>query len=119
MVQITDLVGLGANVKLEVSPSDLQMFAESIVERTLELREQQAKAAPVEEETYYNTREVRDILGVCEGTLNTWAKRGYLVPVKIGNKNRYAKSAVMAIKHGPRAESVSEYAKRQRLNGHG
>ena len=39
------------------------------------------------EETWLNTRQVRELLNVCEGTLNLWAKRGYLVPVKVGNKN--------------------------------
>lgn len=43
------------------------------------------------EETWLNTRHVRELLNVCEGTLNLWAKRGYLVPVKVGNKNMYAK----------------------------
>ena len=35
MLSIESLVASGANVKLEISPSDLKMFAESIVERTI------------------------------------------------------------------------------------
>ena len=35
-----------------------------------------------------------------EGTLNLWAKRGYLVPVKVGNKNMYAKSDVRRVQTG-------------------
>ena len=33
MLSIESLVASGANVKLEISPSDLKMFAESIVEK--------------------------------------------------------------------------------------
>ena len=35
MINIDNLVALGGNVKIEVSPDDLKMFAESIVERTI------------------------------------------------------------------------------------
>ena len=35
MITIESLVEQGANVKLEVSPADLKMFAESIVQRTM------------------------------------------------------------------------------------
>ena len=52
--------------------------------------EQKAAIQREAEETYLNTKQVRELLNVCEGTLNLWAKRGYLVPVKVGNKNTYA-----------------------------
>lgn len=35
MITIESLVEQGANVKLEVTPTDLKMFAESIVQRTI------------------------------------------------------------------------------------
>ena len=35
MITIESLVEQGANVKLEVTPADLKMFAESIVQRTI------------------------------------------------------------------------------------
>lgn len=35
MITIETLVEQGANVKLEITPSDLKMFAESIVQRTI------------------------------------------------------------------------------------
>ena len=37
MITIETLVEQGANVKLEITPSDLKMFAESIVQRTSDL----------------------------------------------------------------------------------
>lgn len=89
MITIESLVEQGANVKLEVTPADLKMFAESIVQRTIMAQQEERDAAMKREaeETWLNTKQVRELLSVCEGTLNLWAKRGYLVPVKVGNKN--------------------------------
>ena len=92
MITIESLVEQGANVKLEVTPTDLKMFAESIVQRTIAARE---------------------LLNVCDGTLNLWAKRGYLVPVKVGNKNMYAKSDIRRIQTGGKSESVTSYCKKK------
>ena len=95
MITIESLVEQGANVKLEVSPADLKMFAESM------------------EETWLNTKQVRELLNVCDGTLNLWAKRGYLVPVKVGNKNMYARSDVRRVQTGGKSESVTSYCKKK------
>ena len=76
MITIESLVDMGANVRLEVTPTD-------------------------------------ESLNVCEGTLNLWAKRGYLVPVKVGNKNMYAKSDIRRIQTGNKSESVTSYCKRK------
>ena len=91
MITIESLVEQGANVKLEVTPTDLKMFAESIVQRTIAARQEEldAEMQRAAEETWLNTKQVRELLNVCDGTLNLWAKRGYLVPVKVGNKNMY------------------------------
>lgn len=102
MITIETLVEQGANVKLEITPSDLKMFAESIVQRTILAQQEEQKAVMQREaeEVYLNTKQVRELLDVCEGTLNLWAKRGYLVPVKVGNKNMYAKSDVRRVQTG-------------------
>ena len=114
MVNIENLIGLGGNLRVEITPEDLKMFAESVVERTIVARDRQAEQSAPKEETYLSTKEVRQLLGVCEGTLITWAKRGYLVPVKVGNKNRYAMSDIRRIQTGNRSESVTEYSKRKK-----
>ena len=101
-------------MKLEVTPADLKMFAESIVQRTI-MEEQRAAILREAEETYLNTKQVRELLNVCEGTLNLWAKRGYLVPVKVGNKNMYAKSDVRRVQTGNKSESVTSYCKRKNV----
>ena len=48
-----------------------------------------------------------------EVTLNLWAKRGYLVPVKVGNKNMHAKSDIRRIQTGGKSESVTSYCKKK------
>ena len=115
MITIETLVEQGANVKLEITPSDLKMFAESIVQRTTLAQQEEQKAVMQREaeEVYLNTKQVRELLDVCEGTLNLWAKRGYLVPVKVGNKNMYAKSDVRRVQTGGKSESVTSYCKRK------
>ena len=112
MITIETLVEQGANVKLEITPSDLKMFAESIVKRTI-LAQQEEQKAVMQREVYLNTKQVRELLDVCEGMLNLWAKRGYLVPVKVGNKNMYAKSDVRRVQTGGKSESVTSYCKRK------
>ncbi|WP_304708076.1 helix-turn-helix domain-containing protein [uncultured Rikenella sp.] len=115
MITIETLVEQGANVKLEITPSDLKMFAESIVQRTILAQQEKQKAVMQREaeEVYLNTKQVRELLNVCEGTLNLWAKRGYLVPVKVGNKNMYAQSDVHRVQTGGKSESVTFYCKKK------
>ena len=103
MITIESLVEQGANVKLEVSPADLKMFAESIVQRTMAARQEELDAE----------MQRAELLNVCDGTLNLWAKRGYLVPVKVGNKNMYAKSDIRRIQTGGKSESVTSYCKKR------
>ena len=45
MITIESLVEQGANVKLEVTPADLKMFAEAIVQRTMAARQEELNAA--------------------------------------------------------------------------
>lgn len=113
MINIENLMGMGGNLRVEVTPEDLRMFAESVVERTIVARDRQTEHNAYSEEVYISTKEARQLLGVCEGTLITWAKRGYLVPVKVGNKNRYAMSDIRRIQTGSRSESVTQYCKRK------
>lgn len=102
-------------MRLEVTPTDLKMFAESIIQRTIVAQQEERHASMQREaeETYLNTKQVRELLNVCEGTLNLWAKRGYLVPVKVGNKNMYAKSDIRRVQTGGKSESVTSYCKRK------
>ena len=49
MITIETLVEQGANVKLEITPSDLKMFAESILQRTGTAERMRRHAQPVGE----------------------------------------------------------------------
>ena len=84
MITIESLVDMGANVRLEVTPTDLKMFAESIIQRTIVAQQEERQAAIQREaeETYLNTKQVRELLNVCEGTLNLWAKVATSFPSK-------------------------------------
>lgn len=113
-------MNLGGQVKLELTPDDLQMFAQSVVERTLATKEQEAaNQTPASDEVYLTTQEVRDMLHVCEGTLITWAKRGYLTPIKIGGKKRFAKSDIVRIMNGNRQVTATEYCRRKKSTDNG
>lgn len=99
------------NVKIEITAADLKMFGESIAELAIMAYRKEVESVKPQEETYCNTREVKELLNVCDGTLNLWAKRGYLVPVKVGNKNMYAMSDVRRIQTGGRSDTVTNYCK--------
>lgn len=112
-VNLQSLVEQGANIKIEVTAADLKIFGEGIAEQAIMAYIREVESVKPQEETYYNTREVKELLNVCDGTLNLWAKRGYLVPVKVGNKNMYAKSDIRRIQTGGRGDSVTNYCKRK------
>jgi predicted DNA-binding transcriptional regulator AlpA len=48
-------------------------------------------------ETYLTEDEVRQMLNVSHSTLWRWKKEEYLIPVKVGRKNRYKKSEIEAL----------------------
>lgn len=52
MINIDNLMELGGSVRVEVTPEDLRMFAESVVERTIVARDRQAKQEASKEEAY-------------------------------------------------------------------
>lgn len=114
-INIESLVEQGVNIKIEVTAVDLKMFGEGIAERAISAYRQEIESKKPKEEIYFNTREVKEILNVCDGTLNLWAKRGYLVPVKVGNKNMYAMSDVRRIQTGGRNDTVTNYCKRKEV----
>ena len=112
-INLQSLVEQGANVRIEITAADLKMFGEGITELAIMVYREEIESKKPQEETYYNTREVKELLNVCDGTLNLWAKRGYLVPVKVGNKNMYAMSDVRRIQTGGRSDTVTNYSKRK------
>ena len=115
MITIESLVEQGANVKLEVTPADLKMFAESIVQRTIMAQQEERDAAMKREaeETWLNTKQVRELLNVCDAHSTCGRSAATLVPVKVGNKNMYARSDVRRVQTGGKSESVTSYCKKR------
>lgn len=90
------------------------MFAVSVIEQYIATQGQMVAEEPKAEsveETYLGTKEVKARLHVCDGTLNQWAKRGYLVPIKVGALNKYALSDIRRVETG-KCESVTMYVKK-------
>lgn len=76
-----------------ITKEDLQSVVCSMVENLLE----QFKANESKETTKENllsTKEVKEIFHVQTSSLWVWAKRGYLKPIKLGNKNYYKQSDI-------------------------
>ena len=93
-INLQSLVEQGANVRIEITAADLKMFGEGITERAIMVYREEIESKKPQEETYYNTREVK-------------------VPVKVGNKNMYAMSDVRRIQTGGRSDTVTNYCKRK------
>lgn len=49
---------------------------------------------------YMTRKEVMTLLKRCDSTMTKWAKRGKLVPQKVGSRNIYRKSDVLAVLRG-------------------
>lgn len=78
-----------------VTHEDLIDFAHEIIERTKEMNEaEKAEIAASDDGEYYTRKEVMTLLKRCDSTMTKWAKRGYLVPVRVGGKHLYRKADV-------------------------
>lgn len=59
-INLQSLVEQGANVKIEITAADLKMFGEGIAERAIMAYRQEIESKKPQEETYCNTREVKN-----------------------------------------------------------
>lgn len=85
-----------SNVIYQISKNDLEEMFISFLEK----REAEAKAEAANEERLLDSGEVETMLKVDKTTLWRWGKREYLVPLKLGGKNRYRFSDVKRIMEG-------------------
>lgn len=86
---IQNLIDLGANVVLQVTASDLKMFADEIIRSISE-----QKGVNDKTEEYLTVKETAELLHVDKSTLHRWAKSGYLLPVEVGGRRLYKKSGI-------------------------
>jgi len=83
------------NVNLTINAGQLKNAIDYCITKTrLDLEQQITDAST---ETYLSRQKVAEMLDVDLSTLFRYAKRAYLVPIKIGNKVRYKKSDVERI----------------------
>ncbi len=93
------LINTGASISLTIGANDLREFAQTIAAKTRQEIEQEI--AENKSEAYYTADRVSEIFSVDRTTLWRWAKRSYLVPIKVGGLIRYRKSDVDRIlNHG-------------------
>ena len=88
-MDLLSMIEAGGKMKIEVSSDDLVLFADRLIEKAMEAKALMMEQTP-EDETWLSTDEVSKMCGVCETTLWSWEKKGYLVPSRMGRKKRYA-----------------------------
>ena len=82
-------------IAVTIDGEDLMEFVQAVYEDA-----QQKAAIAVEQqnsEEFVSTEQTKEMLHVCDTTLWKWAKRGKLVPQKVGSRNIYSKSDVLAV----------------------
>ena len=93
---LNELLETGAkNISVNVSLDDLRKYSKELIQETK--KELEEVVISEKAETYPSPKQVSEILNVDQTTLWRWAKRGYLIPIKIGGKNRYRMSEVKAM----------------------
>lgn len=101
-MDLYSLIEAGGNVRLEVSAESLCQFADRLIEKAQEARQQelQRQQRQCEQEKWLTTEEACKLCGVCKTTLWQWDRAGYLKPAKVGQRKRYALSDIKAILAG-------------------
>ncbi len=87
-----DILKIGANVSIMVNANDLKQFFQEIA-TTLAPKQE-------EEEVYMTANQVCKYIGKVRSTLWTYEKRGYLMPLRVGNSLRYKKSEIDKLMNG-------------------
>ncbi len=83
------MIEAGGKLRLEITGEDLVKFADRLIEKTQEMKEHE-RALRLSEQTWLSPKQVAEKFNVSPSTLWLWAKAGYLVPRKVGKRNRYA-----------------------------
>ncbi len=86
------------NLKIEVKLGDLLQFSKDLSTRNKEELEELVISEKAE--TYPTPQQVCEILNISSVTLWRWENKGYLIPIKIGGKNRFRMSDIKRILEG-------------------
>jgi len=95
MTHLENLIKAGSNIKIEISPEDLDSFGKTIAERLIDAVKSQTDNAQAS--TYYSAEKVMKILDISRTTLWQWDKKGLTKPIRLGNLKRYKKDDIESI----------------------
>lgn len=93
-----------SRMMLTLSAADLREFAATVADnvgrRYAEHTVSEIRAVMGDKMRYCTRKEAMDLLGIKScATLPMWAKKGYLVPCRVGGKNLYLREEVLHIKN--------------------
>lgn len=92
-MNLSELITTGTNVTINVTPTDLKTFGETIAKEILSHKEQ-----PKEDKGALITGdEVCEILSISRVTLWSWDKKKITKPVRLGNLKRYRLSDIQEL----------------------
>lgn len=97
-MSLQELLNSGQTINITIGLSDLETFANNLIQKTK--NDLEAVVIAAQAETYLSRAETCNELKVDQSTLFRWAKRGYLNPIEIGGKRRYRMSDVKSILNG-------------------
>ncbi len=92
------LIETNARLAITISGEELKEFINDVMADARIKAESDIKERQSEE--CIDKEEVKRMLRVCDTTLWKWAKRGKLVPQKVGSRNMYRKLDVLAVLKG-------------------
>lgn len=102
--KLMELAKSHPNITIGVTITDLIEFHRDVIADTK--KELEMAIVAESEERYLSEKQVCDILDVDSSTLWRWKKKSYLIPVKIGGKNRYKKSEINRILNNDRPTNL-------------
>ena len=97
-MNIQELAQFAPTINLTITAGDLKEFATQLIAETKEQLEQSISDSKAE--TYLSSEKVMQMMEISKSTLWRWKQRGYLVPVKLGNNERYRLSDIKKILEG-------------------
>lgn len=97
-MNIQELAQCAPQINLTITAGDLKEFAAQLIAETKAELEQSISDSKAE--TYLSSEKVMQMMQISKSTLWRWKQRGYLVPVKLGNNERYKLSDIKKILEG-------------------
>ena len=94
-MNIQELAQCAPTINLTITAGDLKEFATQLIAETKEQLEQSISDSKAE--TYLSSEKVMQMMEISKTTLWRWKQRGYLVPVRVGENERYRLSDINKI----------------------